>query len=130
MLNKAILAASTLAVATAMVGFVAPAQACACDDAEIRVRVSDPTPASGQQFRARGLLIMGGLPAPDHTVKVQARRGGQWVPLRGARVETNDEGRYRVRLVLSQRGARVLRVAGVGEGGEPTQRRRFRVTVH
>ena len=129
MLNKAMGAATTLVAATAMVGFVAPAQACACDDAEISVRVSDATPASGQQFRARGRLIMGGLPAPAHTVKVQARRGGQWVPLRGARVQTNDEGRYRVRLVLSQRGSRLLRVAGVGEGTEPTQRQRFRVTV-
>lgn len=131
MFNKAMRAASALAVTTAVVASAVPAQACGgCDDADISVRVSDATPASGQQFLARGRLIMGGLPAPEHTVKVQARRGGEWVLLRGARVQTNDEGRYRMRLVLSQQGTRVLRVVGVGERAEPTQRQRFTVTVH
>jgi hypothetical protein len=131
---QSVLAASTLALAGALVAAPA-AQACpvggggGCDDSDISVRVSDVGVASGQQFVARGLLIMGGLPAPDHTVRVMALRGDEWTRLPGATVLTNDEGRYRVRLALAQRGERTLRVVGVGQGDEPTQFQRFTVRV-
>ncbi len=84
---------------------------------------------SGERFVARGLLITGGLPAPDHTVRVMSMRAGEWTRMPGAQVLTNDEGRYRVRLSLAQRGERTLRVVGVGEGKEPTQFQRFTLRV-
>jgi hypothetical protein len=56
-------------------------------------------------------------------------RAGEWTRLPGAQVLTNDDGRYRVRLSLAQRGDRTLRVVGVGEGTEPTQFERFTVRV-
>jgi hypothetical protein len=121
----AVVALAPLALAAA------PAQACGgCDDGDITVRVSDTTPASGQQFIARGKLTMGGLPAADHVVRVQTFRGGEWVAISGARVTTNEDGKYRVRLILSMKGKRVLRVVGVGQGDEPTERQRFTVRVH
>jgi hypothetical protein len=102
-----------------------------CDDGAISVRVSDSTPASGQQFVARGSLVIGGRPAPAHTVKVQTLLGGQWKPIAGARVTTDADGRYRVRLILSTKGDRVLRVVGLGRGAdEKTERKRFTVRVH
>jgi hypothetical protein len=126
---------TTLAVAVvaavAPVAIAVPAHACSgCDDGTITVHVSDSTPASGQTFVARGELIMGGLPAADHVVKVQAWRDGSWQQLTGARVTTTGEGKYRMRLVLSQKGERLLRVVGIGQGDQPTERRRFKVTVH
>ena len=123
----------TAALALApVVGLQGPAQACygGCDDGDISVRVSDSTPASGEQFIARGKLIMGGLPAADHVVKVQAWRDGSWQQLTGASLRTGSDGSYRMRLILSQTGERKLRVVGVGQGDEPTERQRFSVTVH
>lgn len=130
MFIRKLVAASAAAAVAPVVGAAAPAVACGgCDDASITVRVSDSTPSSGAQFVARGLFVMGGLPAPGHMVRVQTMRTGSWTPLTGAHVVTNDAGRYRVRLVLSQRGPRLLRVVGVGEGREPTQFKRFTVRV-
>lgn len=107
-----------------------PAQACACHFTDISVRVSDPTPASGQTFRIRGRFFDSGSPAQSRIVKVQTRRDDRWVRIRGARVRTNDEGRYRMRLVLSQRGRRMMRVVGVDRGEGPNAYERFRVRVH
>jgi hypothetical protein len=132
---QSVLAASTLAIAGSLAA--APvALACGgaggggCDDSDISVRVSDATPASGEQFAARGQLIMGGLPAAGHTVRAMALRAGEWTRLPGAQVVTNDDGRYRVRLALAQRGERTLRVVGVGQDREPTQFERFTIRVH
>ncbi|MGH3507002.1 MAG: hypothetical protein ACRDO2_07335 [Nocardioidaceae bacterium] len=122
---------AALAVVAPLAMTAGSAQACGgCDDGDITVRVSDETPASGQQFIARGKLTMGGLPAEDHVVKVQTYRDGAWEQITGARVLTNDEGKYRVRLILSMKGKRLLRVVGVGQGDEPTERQRFTVRVH
>ena len=133
MFNRSRVALAAVAVGASIVGFVGPSQAACyggCDDSSITVHVSDDTPASGQQFIARGQLIMGGLPAPDHVVRFQTYRNGVWEPIKGAHMLTNSEGKYRMRLILSQTGRRVLRAVGVGEGREPTQRERFTVRVH
>ncbi len=125
------LGAAAFAAALPFALAAAPAQACGgCDDSDISVRVSDRTPASGQQFVARGLFILGGLPAPGHVVKVQTYRGGDWVNITGARVTTNDEGRYRVRLILFAKGERLMRVKGIGEQNEKNEVARFTVRVH
>lgn len=127
---------STMAIAAVLsfapvVALQGSAQACGgCDDGDITVRVSDSTPASGEQFIARGKLIMGGLPAGDHVVKVQTWRDGAWEQISGAKMHTSSDGTYRMRLILSQKGERTLRVVGVGQGDEPTERQRFSVTVH
>lgn len=123
--------ATALAVVAPLAMVAGPAQACGgCDDGSITVHVSDSTPASGEQFIARGRLIMGGLPAEDHVVKVQTYRDGTWVAVTGARVLTNEEGRYRVRLILSMKGERLLRVFGIGQNGLPNEIERFTVVVH
>lgn len=101
-----------------------------CDDGAISVKVSDSTPASGQQFVVKGTLIVGGLPADDHIVKVQSRLSGSWQPISGARVSTDSDGRYRIRLILSTTGNRELRVVGLGQGEEPDEAARFTVRVH
>lgn len=106
-----------------------PAQAVEDGTSRITVRVSDTTPNSGEQFVARGKFTVDGQPADDHVVKVQAWRDGEWKQLTGARMLTNDEGRYRMRLILSQKGERLLRVVGVGQGDEPNARKRFTVVV-
>ncbi len=125
--HLAITAALTLAApATAL---TAPADAAVCCPT-ITVRVSDPTPASGQTFRIRGRFLQpAGQPAVNRIVKVQALRNDRWVALSGAQVRTDDEGRYRMRLVLSQRGRRLLRVVGVNPGDRPNAVRRFTVRV-
>jgi hypothetical protein len=132
MFSRSRIAATALAVAAPALAFAAPAQACygGCDDGDISVHVSDSTPASGQQFIARGQLIMGGLPAANHVVKFQTYRNGAWEPISGARMTTDSDGKYRMRLILSQTGTRTLRVVGVGVGPEPTERQKFTVTVH
>lgn len=129
--RSTIAAAAALAVAPVF-ALQGSAQACygGCDDGDISVRVSDSTPASGEQFIARGKLIMGGRPAADHVVKVQTWRDGAWEQISGAKLHTSSDGSYRMRLILSQTGERTLRVVGVGQGDEPTERQRFSVTVH
>ncbi len=108
----------------------AHAQPAAPTPARITVHVSDSTPASGEQFVVRGTFLRGGEPAQSRPVKVQARRDGSWTQLSGARVTTNSEGGYRVRLILSQTGQRDLRVVGVSPKGNRNAFHRFSVTVH
>ncbi len=121
---------AALALAVPAAALAAPAEAAVCCPS-ISVRVSDATPASGQTFRIRGRFLQpAGQPAVNRVVKVQARRNDSWVPLSGARVRTDDEGRYRMRLILSQRGRRLLRVVGVNPGDRPNAFRRFAVRVH
>ena len=126
---------ATAAVVGALVpvsGLVAAtgADAAAGGQTRISVFVSDSTPASGEQFVARGKFFIAGDPAADRPVKVQALRDGSWTQLTGARVTTNDDGAYRVRLVLSQTGERDLRVVGVSPEGVRNAFHRFTVTVH
>lgn len=91
---------------------------------------SDTTPASGQEFRVRGAFTVDGQPAVDRPVKVQTWRNDAWEQLKGAKVNTNDEGRYQVRVILQQKGERLLRVVGVSPEGIRNAYHRFTVTVH
>jgi len=128
--------------AAALVGSIVPVTALVATSAssasaqtapanpQISVRVSDSTPASGQQFVVRGTFTRFGDGAADRPVKVQAWRDGSWTQLTGARVATNDEGQYRMRLILSQTGERDLRVVGVSPEGARNAFHRFSVTVH
>ncbi len=115
-LAAAVLVGSIVPV-TALVAPSASAQQSAPANPRISAFVSDSTPASGEQFVVRGKFFRFGEPAADRPVKVQAWRDGAWNQLTGARVTTNDEGGYRMRLILSQTGQRDLRVVGVSPAG-------------
>jgi hypothetical protein len=129
-LNRRVIGSLVLVVG-AQVGLVAPAaQACACHFTDITVRSSDPTPRSGQTFRIRGRFVDSGDPARNQLVRVQAHRNRHWVALPGARVRTHADGGYRMRLILSQRGERLLRVVGMDQGPGPNAYERFSVRVH
>jgi hypothetical protein len=95
---------------------------------ELTVHVSDSTPASGEQFIVRGHLVEMGMSGKDHAIRVQSRSGGSWHPV--AHVRTDIDGKYRVRLILSTTGKRVLRVVAIGQGHENNQATRFVVNVH
>jgi hypothetical protein len=128
-LAAAVLVGSIVPV-TALVAPSASAQQTAPAHPRISAFVSDSTPASGEQFVVRGKFFRFGEPAADRPVKVQAWRDGAWNQLTGARVTTNDEGFYRMRLILSQTGQRELRVVGVSPAGSRNAFHRFTVTVH
>lgn len=129
MFTRRIVGIAAMSVLAPLAFAAVPAQAVEDSTSRITVRVSDPTPNSGEQFVARGKFTVDGQPADDHVVKVQAWRDGEWKQLTGARMLTNDEGRYRMRLILSQKGERLLRVVGVGQDDEPNARKRFTVVV-
>jgi hypothetical protein len=87
-----------------------PAQAAPADKSRVTVRASDYEVLPGQQFMLRGRMTSLGDPVDGAVVRVQGYRDGGWRNLKGAVVGTNDEGRYRVRVVLSSGGDRDLRV--------------------
>ena len=128
---RRIAAAAVVSAVVPVSGLVAATTAgAATAQSRISVFVSDSTPASGEQFVAHGKFFVAGDPAEDRPVKVQAWRDGSWTQLTGARVVTNDDGAYRVRLILSQTGERDLRVVGVSPEGTRNAFHRFTVTVH
>lgn len=101
-------------------------------EAEYRITAhpSDDRVSSGEQFRVRGLLTINGHPALDKMVKIQALYGDDWRNIRGARVSTGDDGRYRVRVVLSMKGKRALRAVGITPSPDrPNPKKRFAVNV-
>lgn len=110
-------------------GLLAANPAQAHGTSKITVRISDPTPVAGQTFVLRGRFTLGGADAAGHTVKVQTYRNGHYRQIDGARVTTDSEGRYRVRLILLTRGVRDLRVAGVAGGHHSNTYHRFVVEV-
>lgn len=119
----------TLATAASVVS-IAPAQAEEVAGSRITVRSSDYDVSSGEQFVLRGRLMSEGDPVSDATVRVKTYRNGAWVRLEGAVVSTNDEGRYRVRVILSLKGERKLRVVGNPQGDDiKTARKALVVTV-
>lgn len=122
----AALAGAGLALAPVL---VTAGPALAHGTSKVTVRISDPTPTSGQTFVLRGRLTLEGADAPGHTVKVQTYRNGQYRPIQGARVVTDSEGRYRVRLILQTKGVRDLRVVGVAGGHHTNAYHRFVVEV-
>jgi hypothetical protein len=97
----------------------------------ITVHTSDATPGSGQEFVLTGRLTSPtGRALAGGAVRVQTLRGGEWTNLSGAHVSTGSDGRYRVRVILSQRGERDLRVVGDPAGQRlRTDRARIDVTV-
>lgn len=78
------------------------------------IKSSDYRVASGEQFAVHGKIKLGynedEIPAPPSTVQVQTKRHGSWQNLRGARVTSKENGRYRVRVILQMPGKRKLRV--------------------
>ncbi|MGH3447432.1 MAG: hypothetical protein ACRDQA_11955 [Nocardioidaceae bacterium] len=96
----------------------------------VTVHVTDRAPASHQTFIVHGVMFWHNHRAANHTVKLQTRRGGEWHNIRGAHMRTNSRGHYRLRLVLFQRGHRVLRAVGVVRGPAPNVFNRFTVRVH
>lgn len=100
-------------------------------DASITLRASDSTVRSGEQFRVHGRYLFGdGAPVRNKLVRVQTKNAnGRWVKVRGAHLRTNSEGRYRLRLVLSRKGDRKLRVRAQGPGRHTTALRSKPITV-
>lgn len=125
-------AAGVVALATlAPLTVVAPSAAQANTfTASITAHVTDSTPASGQTFRVFGRFMINGEPAEGHLVKIQELRNNTWLPLKGARLPANSEGRYRMRLILTLKGVNLLRAVGVTGDGHRNAFRRFSVTVH
>ena len=108
-----------------------PAQAVDVAPSNITVHSTDYNVASGEQFRLFGRMTSQGDPVPDATVRVKTFRHGEWVQLKGAVVTTNDEGKYRVRIVLQMKGKRLLRVIGNPPGDDiATARRNITIIVH
>ena len=112
--NRLALGAVLAALALAF-GLLAPA---ATADAphlpNASIKASDYRVSSGEQFIVRGRVTLGygrnKIAAPPSIVRVQTKLHGSWNNLRGARVRSNGNGRYRVRVVLGMEGKRRLRV--------------------
>lgn len=128
-MSKKILAALAPVVVAAVGGALTPALASdASAPATITRWVSDTTPASGETFRVGGKLTRDGSALAGKTVKVQTLRNGAWQNISGASMTTSSTGKYNLRLVLSQKGERTMRVVAVLPGVDPVKR--FIVTVH
>lgn len=127
-LARVLAAAVTLGAVSPVAMTLVPAHACACPDEGIAV-LAPKQAESGEQFRIRGVWIQSGKPAAGRTVKVQIRRDGRWQQLKGAAVSTRKNGEFGLRLVLQQKGLRVLRVVGVNPAG-PNVTDTFRITVN
>jgi hypothetical protein len=106
----------TLAAATTMMA-VAPAQATDLAPSKVTVRITDDTPASGQTFRLKGATYSEGVTVPA-AIRVQAWRNGEWVQLSGARMHTNSDDMYNMRIVLQTKGERTLRVVANPDGDD------------
>lgn len=120
--------AASLVAATAAVSLAPAADAAtAAAKSRITVHASDHEVLPGEQFVLRGKLTSLGEAVDGASVKVQAFRNGGWHNLRGAVVSTNDEGRYRVRVVLSSGGDRDLRVVGDPAGDSVRKARGYTV---
>lgn len=110
--TTAVLGSAAL-LAGGFAAFAGPASATDRPASRITVSASDSEVDPGEQFALRGRLTTeGGRALAGGVVRVQTFRDGAWEDLPGAQVTTNDEGRYRVRVVLSQKGERGLRVVG------------------
>jgi hypothetical protein len=116
---------------TALTALVAgPAEAAHPGTSRISARASDYTPAAGEVFAVRGLYTPGGLVVAGQVVRLQSYAAGKWTNIAGARVTTNADGRYRMRVILSVRGVRDLRVMGIAADGHGRSFQRFTVQVH
>ncbi|WP_109508630.1 hypothetical protein [Nocardioides speluncae] len=124
MFKKLTAAAVVAAGLTALPAYAAEAAA----PAQITARVTDSTPASGETFRVAGVLTRDGDTLAGKKVQVQTLRNGTWQNISGASMATSSTGKYNLRLILSQKGERKLRVVATVPGNDPAKR--FVVTVH
>lgn len=124
MIKKLTAAAIIAAGLTAVPAYAAEA----ATPAKVTAAVSDATPASGQTFRVSGALSKDGDALAGKTVKVQTLRNGAWENISGASMKTSSTGKYNLRLVLSSKGKRTMRVVAVLPGVDPVKG--FAVTVH
>jgi hypothetical protein len=95
----------------------------------LTAHASDDTPRAGDEFTVHGRYTPGGHTGEGHVVKVQTYRNGQWLALRGARVEAQAQGTYRVRVILFTSGVRDLRVVGIAGADRPNSYHRIVVEV-
>lgn len=100
----------TLAATTALLA-AAPTQAATLTASQVTAAPSTTTPASGETFHVRGAVWSEGVRVPA-VVRIGTWRDGHWVPLSGAVVHTNRNGRYDMRVILQMKGLRQLRVVG------------------
>lgn len=122
-------AAALGAVTLASAVWATPAVAAAPAPSRITVHASATTVRSGEQFILRGRMTSLGEEVPNTTVRVSTLRNGEWQRLRGAVVNTRDDGKYRIRIILSQTGERQLRVVGDPPGDAIRIARAF-ITIH
>jgi len=119
--------ATTSALTLGLVGTTSSASAHG-DESKVTVRASDYTPQQGETFVLRGRFEHDGRAAGGHTVRLQTYRQG-WHNIAGAAVTTDSDGRYRMRVILSIRGVRDLRVMGVSDDVHRNSFKRFVVEV-
>lgn len=121
------------ALVTGVVATATTAQAAGsapASSASITAKTSDATPASGQQFVVTGKVTGEKGPLGGRSVAVQSLRDGKWTQLTGAVVTTRSDGTYRVRVILSAKGLRTMRVLADAPGRSLDAAKRFTVTVH
>jgi hypothetical protein len=78
----------------------------------------------GEQFVIRGRLTSEGEPVAGAPVRVRTWTEDGFTNVKGARVTTDREGRYRVRIVLFRKGDRLLHVIGNPAGDDIRTARR------
>ena len=130
-LGKLVVSGVAGAALIAPVLIAGPAQA--GYDARVTIHATDTTVRSGQQFRVHGKYLFGdNTPVVGKRIRVQSKsRGGHWTNLKGATLRTNSEGRYRIRVILSRKGKRLLRVKAQGPGrhAAPLRSKAIRIRV-
>ena len=102
-------------------------------DARVTIHVSDTTVHSGQQFRVHGKYLFGdNTPVVGKRIRVQSKSPkGKWTKIKGATLRTNAEGHYRIRVILSRKGNRMLRVKAQGPDSQtaPLRSKAIKVRV-
>ena len=102
-------------------------------DAHVTIHATDQRVQSGEQFRVHGKYLFGdNTPVRNRMMRVQTKKAnGNWVRVKGAKLRTNSKGRYRIRVALSRKGLRKLRVRAQGPGphAAPLHSRVIRVRV-
>lgn len=126
-------ALSGLATVALVAPVLAAGPANAGYDARVTIHATDTTVHSGQQFRVHGKYLFGdNTPVVNKLVRVQTKdANGHWVRVRGAKLRTNSEGHYRIRVILSRKGVRMLRVKAQGPGkhAKPLHSKAIRIRV-
>lgn len=95
----------------------------------VSAKTASTTVTAGHTFAVHGRYFYLGRKVDGGHVKVQAKTNGRWVDVKGARVVTNADGRYRVRLSLSKLGTRRLSVLAWQDNKQGVAIKNFTVTV-